>query len=138
MNPPEEVISLDRLQIGMYVRLAGWINHPFLFNAFKIRDEKQIAVLRSLGIKEIHYVPSRSDVPALAPVPPEVMAKLAPAAPVVDPAIQVMWQVKQARRARTAQRRSVINQCERHFQKAWARALCCMTSARNGCRARSC
>jgi putative nucleotidyltransferase with HDIG domain len=120
MNPPEEVISLDRLQIGMYVRLAGWINHPFLFNAFKIRDEKQIAVLRSLGIKEIHYVPSRSDMPALAPVPPEMMAKHAPAAPAVDPAIQAMWQVKQARRARTAQRRSVINQCERHFQQGVA------------------
>lgn len=118
MNPPEEVISIDRLQIGMYVRLAGWINHPFVFNAFKIRDEKQLAVLRSLGIKEIHYVPAKSDMPPLASLP----VVLAPAAepvvaPAVDAALAAMWQIKQARRAKVIERRSAITQCEHRFQK---------------------
>jgi putative nucleotidyltransferase with HDIG domain len=109
----EEVISIDRLRVGMYVRLDGWINHPFLFNAFKIRDDKQLAVLRSLGLREIHYVPARSEVPPLekemAPVPP--VAK--PEEP--DPALQAMWREKQARRERIALRRAVIHQYERQF-----------------------
>lgn len=116
MNPPEEVISIDRLQIGVYVRLAGWINHPFLFNAFKIRDEKQISVLRSLGIKEIHFVPSKSDMPPLAPLQPDVAPVAEPAPPLVDPAVQAMWQEKLARREKIVHRRTVITQCERRFQ----------------------
>lgn len=115
MNHAEEVISLDRLQVGMYVRLDGWINHPFLFNAFKIRDEKQLAVLRSLGLKEIHYVPSRSEAGPIEPSRPVAEPEVAkPPAP--DPAAQAMWREKLARREKTAQRRALINQCERRFQ----------------------
>jgi putative nucleotidyltransferase with HDIG domain len=115
MNPPEEVIATDRLQVGMYVRLDGWINHPFLFNSFKIRDAKQLAILRSLGLKEIHFVPSRSEIGSLderatSPVP-VVVAAQGP-----DPAVQAMMREKQVRREKLAQRRSLINQCERQIQ----------------------
>jgi putative nucleotidyltransferase with HDIG domain len=102
----------------MYVRLDGWINHPFLFNAFKIRDDKQLAVLRSLGLKEIHYVPARSDAAPLAIGAPEpepadeIAVVLEP-----DPAIQAMWIEKKKRRDKIIQRRTLINQCERHFQQ---------------------
>jgi HD-GYP domain-containing protein (c-di-GMP phosphodiesterase class II) len=116
MTPPEEVITPDRLRVGLYVRLDGWISHPFLFNAFKIRDEKQIEVLRSLGLKEIHYVPARSD---CGPLDAEARSPepVAPRAPSVDPAIQEMWREKKARREKIALRRALINQCERHFQQ---------------------
>jgi putative nucleotidyltransferase with HDIG domain len=116
MNPPEEVISVDRLQVGMYVRLDGWINHPFLFNAFKIRDAKQLAVLRSLGLKEIHYVPARSDTAPLDAGIREPEPVVETAVLEQDPAIQAMWLEKRARREKIIQRRTLINQCERQFQ----------------------
>jgi len=117
MNPAEVVISTDRLQVGMYVRLDGWVNHPFLFNAFKIRDEKQLAVLRSLGLKEIHYVPSRSDTEPVESTPPAPAPEAGTTAPAPDPVAQAMWREKLARREKTAQRRTLINQCERRFQR---------------------
>jgi putative nucleotidyltransferase with HDIG domain len=114
MNTQEEVISPERLQVGMFVRLDGWINHPFLFNAFKIRDDEQLAVLRSLGLREIQYDPARSDAAPLPPARPDA-EPVAP--PAIDPALQAMWLEKQMRREKIIQRRMIITQCERRLQQ---------------------
>lgn len=76
-------VGVDQLCIGMHVRLDGWVGHPFLFNSFKIKDQKQIDTLRSLGLKEIEYLAQKSDAKPLAP------SKQAPAAP-STPAVQPM------------------------------------------------
>ena len=35
-----ERIAVDDLRKGMYVRLeAGWLDHPFFFNNFKIKNQ---------------------------------------------------------------------------------------------------
>jgi HD-GYP domain-containing protein (c-di-GMP phosphodiesterase class II) len=45
---------IDQLRVGHYVVLPfGWKNHPFLFSSFRIKDEEQLQILRTLGVKTI-------------------------------------------------------------------------------------
>jgi HD-GYP domain-containing protein (c-di-GMP phosphodiesterase class II) len=45
---------IDQLRVGHYVVLPfGWKNHPFLFSSFRIKDEEQLKILRTLGVKTI-------------------------------------------------------------------------------------
>lgn len=111
----EERIDIDQLRVGLYVHLETWMDHPFLFNAFKIRNEKQLAALRSLGLKDILYVPERSDAP---PLPPPKEPVTAPAKPEPDPEVQALWAEKKARREKVAARRAAVAQCERQFTRS--------------------
>ena len=55
-------IHVDQLRVGIYVRLTeSWRNHPFLFNSFKIKDDKQRQEVRRLGLTTIRFCPSKSD-----------------------------------------------------------------------------
>ena len=61
-TPDNLYVSMDQLRIGLYVHLdLKWFEHPFAFNNFKIKDEEQIAIIRSLGLKKVRYDPARSD-----------------------------------------------------------------------------
>ncbi|GAA4498415.1 HD-GYP domain-containing protein [Pseudaeromonas paramecii] len=57
-------ISIDRLQIGNYVKLpVNWKDHPFLFSSFLIKSQEQIDLIRSLGLKQVVIFPDKSDTP---------------------------------------------------------------------------
>ncbi len=57
-----EFIDVHQLQIGMFIELElGWMSHPFPKGSFKISSDKQIAVIRELGLKRIRYVPGKSE-----------------------------------------------------------------------------
>jgi putative nucleotidyltransferase with HDIG domain len=118
MSLPEERIDIEQLRVGLYVRLESWMEHPFLFSSFKIRNEKQIQALRALGLKEILYSPGRSDVPP-GPPPPKRNVPAAEAAPesspAPDPELEAMWADKLARRQKVAERRAAMAECERRF-----------------------
>ncbi len=63
----EHLISVDQLQVGVYVYLdVGWMHHPFSFNNFKIRDEEQLKTIRELDLKVVRWDPVRSDLKPLA------------------------------------------------------------------------
>ncbi len=63
-KPENSYLAPDQLRIGLYVHLdLKWFEHPFAFNNFKIKDEEQIRIIRSLGLKKIRYDPARSDRP---------------------------------------------------------------------------
>ena len=58
----DNYINLDQLRIGLYVHLdLKWFEHPFAFNNFKIKDEEQIKIIKTLGLKKIRYDPARGD-----------------------------------------------------------------------------
>jgi putative nucleotidyltransferase with HDIG domain len=119
MSLPEVKISVDQVREGLYIRLDSWMNHPFLFNSLKIRNAKQIQALRAAGIREVVYIPARSDgepLPAAAAGSAPVVA-VEPAAQ-TDPELEAMWREKAARRQRVAERRAAIAQCEQRFAKS--------------------
>lgn len=82
------VISVEQLQVGVYVYLdVGWMHHPFSFNNFKIRSEEQLATIRMLGLKQVRWDPSRSDLKPLEKPVQEVRESTATALDVSLPSI---------------------------------------------------
>jgi HD-GYP domain-containing protein (c-di-GMP phosphodiesterase class II) len=62
-------ISVDRLQIGNYIKLPlNWKEHPFLFSSFQIKSQEQIDLIRRLGLKQVIIFPEKSSAP---PKPPQ-------------------------------------------------------------------
>jgi HD-GYP domain-containing protein (c-di-GMP phosphodiesterase class II) len=57
-----ELIDINDLRVGLYIELdLGWMAHPFPTGSFKISSTRQIETIRSLGLRQVRYVPSRSD-----------------------------------------------------------------------------
>ncbi|OIR17771.1 ribonuclease Y [mine drainage metagenome] len=102
-------ISPDDLRIGHYVHLdLGWMEHPFTFSNFQIKNEEQIAKIRGLKLKKIRYNPLRSKVAYEFPktIQEDWSPKTAPLSP--SP-LQRSERLKQLNNAR-------IN-CEKEFAK---------------------
>ena len=118
MSLSEVRISVDQVREGLYIRLDTWMNHPFLFNSFKVRNAKQIEALRAAGIREVVYLPAKSDSEPLQPVAVATEPASPPAVAENDPELQAMWQEKTARRQKVAERRAAMAQCEQRFSKS--------------------
>ncbi|MGX9365845.1 DUF3391 domain-containing protein [Desulfoplanes sp. PS50] len=57
-------ITVDQIQPGMFVSLSeNWLKHPFVLNNFKIKNDKQIRSIKEAGIKDVYYLPEKSDRP---------------------------------------------------------------------------
>jgi putative nucleotidyltransferase with HDIG domain len=70
------LIEVNRLRPGIFIHLdLGWMDHPFITNKFQIKDEEQIATIRSLGLKQVRYVAAKSTV---LPLPPQSQEQAAP------------------------------------------------------------
>lgn len=122
---PEYSVSVDLLQTGVFIRLENrWFNHPFLFSNFKIKAQKQIDILKSLGITEVICVPEKSDRlplsgrPAAAgPDPAQAAAPPAPSPEQVALA-EEMWREKRARMDRLKERRAAMQRTEERFNQS--------------------
>ncbi|MBU2642392.1 MAG: HD-GYP domain-containing protein [Gammaproteobacteria bacterium] len=114
MSGLEQRIQVEQARVGLYIHLEGWADHPFLFSSFKIRNEKQLQVLRSLGMSHVLYDPARSDQLPLPPPLSRVDAP-APAPQPVDPEVEAMWAAKQARREKLAAQREAMGRCDKKF-----------------------
>ena len=58
----QSFIDVDQLRIGLYIHLdLKWFEHPFAFNNFRIKDDEQIEIIRSLGLARVRFDPARSD-----------------------------------------------------------------------------
>ncbi|MBI3533114.1 MAG: DUF3391 domain-containing protein [Burkholderiales bacterium] len=107
-------VGIDQLCIGMHVKLDGWVGHPFLFSSFKIKDQKQLDTLRSLGLKEIEYLPQKSDAKPL-PMPAQPAAPAAPA--VAATALDELMKQKKERIESLRQEMEQIQAAERKYVK---------------------
>ena len=59
---PFQTVDVACLKPGMYIELdLGWMAHPFPTGSFKISSDKQIDIIRGLGLKQIRYIPGKSD-----------------------------------------------------------------------------
>lgn len=120
MSDTQEFVSIDidQLQIGLYITLdLKWMEHQFLTNSFKIKDEKQLEQLRHLGLSTIRYSPARSDRPPL-PVKPKLEGTPPPPAPVISPEEAAAIERKKARMERLGRLRQSVSQCEKQFVQA--------------------
>lgn len=121
------LIDISQLRIGMYVQLdLNWLQHPFPVSSFRVGSADQIATLRELGLKDVRYVPAKSDPqwrdPA-APVAdePATASVLAPeaggatASQAVTPAIDA--ETERRRRLLEAQNRALAV-CDQRFADA--------------------
>lgn len=117
-----ERIGIDQIRVGLYISLENWTAHPFLFNSFKIRNEKQLEILRSLGIQHVLYVREKSDFPPLLPQleADDDVEEGQTAASAPSPEVISMWQAKQARREKMAQQREALGRAEKKFQGGMA------------------
>ena len=82
--PSERVVEIDPSQLrpGLFIRLpSGWMNHPFLFNQFRIHSTDQVEVIQKLGLKTVQYLPERSSTQALPRAPETARPPPPPAAP---------------------------------------------------------
>ncbi len=69
-----ELIDINELRVGLYVELElGWMSHPFPTGSFKITSPRQIETIRGLGLKQVRFVPSKSDPPSDGLASPSVM-----------------------------------------------------------------
>ncbi len=119
MSAPEQKISPAQLRVGLHIRLDGWMEHPFLFSSFKIRNEKQLKALQSLGLETLWWLPDRSDA---TPLPPPALDEPAPqSTPAVDPEVEAMWREKKARRENLARQREAYGRCEKQFNASVGR-----------------
>lgn len=61
---PEKPVPIDPSQVvvGLYLWLdVSWDDHPFIYNRFKVSDEKQVATIRALPIHgKLYYHPEKS------------------------------------------------------------------------------
>jgi len=112
MNELEQRIGIEQVRVGLYIRLDSWTDHPFLFSSFKIRSEKQVQQLRSLGISHVLYDSSTSDSVPLPP--PKASAPPPPPSP-PDPEMEAMWAEKRKRREQLSRQREALGRCERQF-----------------------
>jgi HD-GYP domain-containing protein (c-di-GMP phosphodiesterase class II) len=116
-----DFVSANDLRLGLFVDLdLGWMAHPFPSSRFKLTSQRQIEVLKGLGVDRIRFIPAKSDLPAAdnadaAPVPPDAAA--AAQAQALEASQQAQRLVQQRARARADQQQS-LNQCERRFAES--------------------
>jgi putative nucleotidyltransferase with HDIG domain len=126
---PERSIKPEQLCVGLYIRLdLPWMKHSFMSNKFKIKNEKQIAELRGLGLKDIAYDPAKSDAEPLS------LAKVesgAPETPVASARDEAMWQEKQERIKKLKERRVSLNKCEKNYTEAVSNVRKVMSTLRS-------
>lgn len=107
-------VAVDRLQPGVFIAITelGWLDHPFLLNRFRLTDNDQIRVLRSLGIREIEWDPARSTAEPLPDSPPSP--------PEEDFSAAVMASMINDKRERTEKvraQREGLARCERLYEQ---------------------
>jgi HD-GYP domain-containing protein (c-di-GMP phosphodiesterase class II) len=127
--------AVERLRVGVFIQIdTPWMQHPFLTNSFKIRSEKQLKVLRSLGVEHVQVDEERSDcVPlepgeAHAPTPDvglepalDELAEEASAMasdPSLDAETAALWEKKNERIRKLKERRSRLNQCAKRYSSS--------------------
>ncbi len=110
-------IKPEQLCIGLYVHLdLGWMDHPFTFNNFKIKDEGQIAEIRKLRLPQVRYDPLRSDgepLPVVVASLPETVAETLEASS-TSPA-ESADEKATLQQHRLQQLQQAIQECEKSF-----------------------
>ncbi|MEW7864931.1 HD-GYP domain-containing protein [Aeromonas diversa] len=93
--------SIEQLRVGHFVHLpGGWKNHPFMFNAFKIKDEDQLNIIRHLDSTMLVMVDTdKSDLPLEPLIRGEVIKEAPPIPVIAEPSGPLPFDEKAFRRS---------------------------------------
>lgn len=119
-NIPEHALYItpEQLRVGLYIHLdLHWMEHPFSFGSFRIKNQDQIKTIRELGLKRIRFEPERSDAQPLPPLP-KPAAKEAPEPPPPPQVESAESRIKQQRLVELNRIRNQISEVEKKFQHA--------------------
>jgi len=111
----KHTVAVDRLQPGIFISIGelGWLDHPFLLNRFRLANDEQIKVLRSLGLKEVEWDPARSTAQPL----PEAVGREDEEVDFSSAVLDSMLDAKRDRSERVRQQREGLARCERLFEQ---------------------
>jgi putative nucleotidyltransferase with HDIG domain len=128
----EQKVLIDQLRKGLFIRLnLKWGEHPFFFSSFKIKSDEQIQILRELGLKEITYVPEKSDCQPLA-----ISSKTTDSAPLIPDSTvatsEYLESLRKERRERVREQRQRIQVCEKQYQETLTQVRKVMHSLTSG------
>lgn len=63
MTKPDVFVDIDSLRVGHYIHLdVSWLDHPFPFSHFRIKNVEQIRTLRGLGLGKLRVDLTKSEV----------------------------------------------------------------------------
>ncbi len=126
----DPLIDVNQLTVGMFIHLdLGWMSHPFPLSSFKITSSDQLLVLRRLGLTQVRWSPSKSDLalqpqPALTLVEPAAApaeigapfdaASAAPASSLPDPEELA----REMHRRLLAEQQAALQLCQRQYGEA--------------------
>jgi len=112
----KQTVAVDRLQPGIFISLGdlGWLDHPFLLNRFRLANEEQIKVLRSLGLKTVEWDPARSTV---QPLPEAAESAVDEEVDFSSSVLDSMLDAKRSRTERVRAQREGLARCERLFEQ---------------------
>lgn len=113
------IIKPDQLRVGLYIHLdLGWMDHPFTFSNFKIKNEGQIAQIKALGLKQLRYDPLRSDCKPMPTAPVQVPATENAVSP-MEPAAAPNGEEKgEFETQRLEELRQAVHECEQKYTQA--------------------
>ncbi|MDP2961374.1 MAG: HD-GYP domain-containing protein [Sulfurimicrobium sp.] len=110
-------VTPEQLCVGLYIHLdLGWMDHPFPFSSFKIKNDEQLETIRQLTLPRIRVEPGKSACKPLPAVSRDENATAAPTsfAPVDAEAIKEKKQrIEQLNRIKRD-----IAEVEKEFQQA--------------------
>jgi len=111
----DPLIDVSQLKVGMFIHLdLGWMSHPFPLSSFKLTSEEQLQILRRLGLTQVRWSPSKSDLLTDSSVPPTHPAVLEPVVPAMSPEELA----REAHRQALLAQRAALNLCERQYGEA--------------------
>ncbi|MCL2920134.1 HD-GYP domain-containing protein [Shewanella litorisediminis] len=121
-------VHVNQLQVGNFVRLpVAWKDHPFLFNSFRVKQEAQIQLIRSLGIEHVFVDLDRSDVMPLQEQPVSMSAPAKDLAPLIDE----LEKKKQEQIEQLKKMRRELGKTEQEFDRSLAKMRNLMNKLRS-------
>lgn len=122
-------VAVEQLQPGIYVQLPlKWFQHPFVLNRFKIKTADQIKIIKSLGVRHVIAVPSKSDT---RPIPLSELQPQEDDANDMEELKDELTLIKEARMEKLKAFKSDLGRTEKCFQNSMTHVRNIMKDMRN-------
>jgi putative nucleotidyltransferase with HDIG domain len=111
-------IRVELLRPGVFVQLDGkWFSHPFILSKFKLKNWDQIEILAKSGIKEVLWIPEKSDCLPKEKVESQRSEPQTAPEEKVDPSVEVMWRIKKEQMEHLKQIHENMRRCSRNYDR---------------------